>query len=38
MLTIAGEFIDRIEFYLELDLPSPAGQMAADLETAVKTT
>jgi len=28
---VAGELIDRAEFYLELDAPSPARQMDADL-------
>jgi DMSO reductase iron-sulfur subunit len=28
---LLGEIIDRCEFYLELDAPSPAGQMDADL-------
>ncbi|KPK04757.1 MAG: hypothetical protein AMS20_08245 [Gemmatimonas sp. SG8_28] len=28
---LAGEFIDRCEFYTELSVPTPAGQMAADL-------
>jgi len=37
MLAVAGELIDRTEFYLELAIPSPAGQMAADLESAVKS-
>ena len=30
-LVVAGELIDRAEFYLELDAPSPARQMDADL-------
>jgi Fe-S-cluster-containing dehydrogenase component len=30
-----GEIIDRCEFYLELDVPTPRGQMAADLESAL---
>jgi len=30
-LILAGELIDRAEFYLELDAPSPARQMDADL-------
>jgi hypothetical protein len=25
-----GEIIDRVEFYLELDVVTPRGQMAAD--------
>ncbi len=37
MLAVAGELIDRVEFYLEMAPPSPAGQMAADLETSVKS-
>jgi len=28
---LVGEFIDRCEFYMELDAPSPEGQMAEDL-------
>jgi DMSO reductase iron-sulfur subunit len=32
---VAGELIDRAEFYLELDAPSPARQMAADLAAFV---
>jgi Fe-S-cluster-containing dehydrogenase component/DMSO reductase anchor subunit len=30
---LIGELIDRSEFYLELDAPSPSRQMAADLAT-----
>lgn len=32
----AGELIDRVEFYLELEAPSPAGQMRADLEALLQ--
>lgn len=34
LLVVAGEITDRTEFYLDLDVPSPAGQMAADLRAA----
>lgn len=33
-----GEIIDRCEFYLELDVPTPRGQIARDLEAAVFRT
>ncbi len=33
---LTGEIIDRSEFYLELDLITPAQQMKADLEQAIK--
>ena len=29
-----GEVIDRCEFYMELDVPSPRRQIAVDLESA----
>jgi hypothetical protein len=32
---LAGEFIDRCEYYLDLDLRSPQRQIAADLRKAV---
>jgi DMSO reductase iron-sulfur subunit len=31
---LIGELIDRAEFYLELDAPTPSRQMITDLETA----
>ena len=31
---LAGEFVDRCEFYADLKVATPAGQMAADLERA----
>jgi Fe-S-cluster-containing dehydrogenase component/DMSO reductase anchor subunit len=37
LLVLAGEITDRTEFYLELDLPSPARQMAVDLKAAART-
>jgi DMSO reductase anchor subunit len=33
---IVGELIDRAEFYVELDAPSPARQMHADLSAVLK--
>jgi Fe-S-cluster-containing dehydrogenase component len=33
---LAGEVIDRCEYYLDLEIPSPAGRMASDLEIAVR--
>lgn len=33
---LAGELIDRCEFYLELDFPSPSRQMAHDLTAAIR--
>jgi DMSO reductase iron-sulfur subunit len=32
---VVGELIDRCEFYLEIEAPSPAGQMEADLAAHV---
>jgi DMSO reductase iron-sulfur subunit len=32
----AGEAVDRCEFYLELDIPSPAAQAAADLRRELR--
>ncbi len=32
---VVGEVIDRCEFYMELSVPSPRGQIAMDLESAV---
>jgi DMSO reductase iron-sulfur subunit len=34
---LAGEFIDRCEFYLELDFPSPPKQMAQDLAAELRS-
>jgi DMSO reductase anchor subunit len=34
LLVVAGEITDRTEFYLELEVPSPARQMTTDLKAA----
>jgi hypothetical protein len=34
---VVGELIDRAEFYLELDAPSPARQMDTDLADVLLT-
>jgi hypothetical protein len=36
VLIAVGEVIDRCEFYLELDVPTPSKQMAADFAAAVR--
>jgi len=36
VLVAVGEVIDRCEFYLELDVPTPSKQMAADFAAAVR--
>jgi hypothetical protein len=36
LLLAGGEILDRIEFYHELRVPTPAGQIAADLLSATQ--